>query len=408
MWDQGKVVNERWFLSCGAGYHQIPLAQAVKAAGLRLAVCDGNPHAPLLSMGLVDRFLPVSLLDAPGIEEAVQRDPALHAGLAGIYARSYGRAVEVAHAIARRRSLTSNPHRALRFFRDKRRYKARLSGWQVPVPADRSAELGPWIVRPESGHAKEGIRILEDPADRANLPASAFVEPLVQGRECILLGLVVKGTYYPIVLTDRFKNADFTDSMHVFPSSLPGLVRYQMVEHCRRIVRRSGLENGPFLAEFVVDEGDHPFLIECAPEVGGEFLADDLIPLMTGLPYFEILVRLYAGMDADGIRRELREHIERERTRSMVIRYLPPREPPAPAQPGPLFPADLFRDPGFCFARELPSGGLRQNTRRPGVFALTGGVEERQALIERANVLAGRLPGLCPQAGLSESHLIQP
>lgn len=392
-------MNDRWFLSCGAGYHQVPLAQAAKALGFKLAACDRNPRAPLLKMGLVDRFLPVSLTDVDGIEASLTGDDALSAGLSGVYARSYGKAVEVAHAVARRRSLTSNPHGALRFFRDKRRYKARLAAWQVPVPADRPSDTGPWILRPESGHAKEGIQILTDAAERASLPDHAFIEPLIQGKECILLGLVVNGTYHPIVLTDRFKNEDFTDAMHVFPSELAGFVRYQMVEHCRRIVRRSGLKNGPFLAEFIVDEKDHPYLIECAPEVGGEFLADDLIPLMTGLPYFEILVRLFSGMDSDSIQRELRSAIEREKAGSMVIQYLPPL-PPAPAQPavseapeasGPpspsLFPAALFRDPGFCFARELPVTASRQNGRRPGVFALTGNKEERSLLMERARAL---------------------
>lgn len=377
----------QYFFSCGAGSHQLPLLLAARSLGLGVAAADLNEAAP--GFELADRSSVCSILDRPALIDAIEGDDELRRHLAGVGCRSYGKAVEIAASLARHFSLPANPHRSLRFFRNKARYKKTMQDWQIPVPAD-VKQPAKYIVRPADGHAKEGLQIVDrmpesllaetSPGKSITKPsARPFIEPFIEGSECILLGLIVQGTFYPVLLSDRFRNTDFSDRMHVFPSSLPGGVRYEMVEHCRRIVRRSGLENGPFLAEFIVT-GNTPYLVECAPEVGGEFLADDMIPAVTGLPYFEMLVHIYSGTDSERMRRLLIEHLERERTQAMVIGFLPP----ASADSGPLlFSPSLYRHPGFYSARPLPVlPGQRPNARRPGMIALTGHVSERDRLMQ--------------------------
>jgi hypothetical protein len=381
-------VITQYFFSCGAGSNQLPLLLAARSLGFGVAAADLNEAAP--GFELADRSFVCSILDRKALIDAITGDDDLRQHLTGIGCRSYGRAVEIAASVARYFSLPANPHRALRFFRNKAKYKKTLQKWQVPVPAD-IRRFAKYIVRPSSGHAKEGLKIMErtylsslTPELSGNETAleltgeETFIEPFIEGRECILLGLVVQGSFYPVLLSDRFRNPDFSDRMHVFPSELSGSVRYEMVEHCRRIVRRSGLQNGPFLAEFIVD-GNTPYLVECAPEVGGEFLADDMIPAVTGLPYFELLVHIYCGTDTDRIRRLLVDHLERERTVSMVIGFLAPSRDAFALQ----FSPSIYRHPGFYFARPLPVlPGQKPNARRPGVIALTGHISERKRLIQ--------------------------
>lgn len=357
----------------------MPLLLAARSLGLGVAAADIDEAAP--GFEVADRSFTCSILHRRGLIQCITEDDELRHRLRGIGCRSFGKAVEIAASVARFLSLPANSHASLRFFRNKARYKRCLQAWQIPVPAD-IRQPARYIVRPASGHAKEGLQIVTEPPPedlkKGTSQQHRFVEPYIEGRECILLGLVMQGTFYPVLLSDRFRNADFSDRMHVFPSSLPGKMRYEMVEHCRRIVRRSGLQNGPFLAEFIVYE-DVPYLIECAPEVGGEFLADDMIPAVTGLPYFELLVHIYNGTDTERIRRLLIQHLEKERTQAMVIGFLSP----VSTQEGPLlFPPGLYRHPGFYSARPLPVvPGRRPNARRPGVMALTGHVSERERLI---------------------------
>lgn len=376
----------QYFFSCGAGSHQLPLLLAARRLGLGVAAADLNEAAP--GFELTDRSFVCSILDRSALIDAIEGDDDLRRHLTGIGCRSHGKAVEIAASVARHFSLPASTHRSLRFFRNKAQYKKKMQEWQIPVPAD-IKEPAKYIVRPANGHAKEGLQIVDrlpesllarSPAISMTKPsARPFIEPFIEGSECILLGLIVQGTFYPVLLSDRFRNADFSDRMHVFPSSLPGGVRYEMVEHCRRIVRRSGLTNGPFLAEFIVT-GNKPYLVECAPEVGGEFLADDMIPAVTGLPYFEMLVHIYSGTDSERMRRLLIKHLERERTQAMVIGFLPP----ASTDAGPLlFSPSVYRHPGFYSARPLPVlPGQRPNARRPGMIALTGHISERNRLMQ--------------------------
>lgn len=385
-------MKDQYFVSIGAGNNQVPLIVAAKSLGYSVIAIDQNPNSSGFS--LADTKIIGSIFDREFIIQELRNHP----NLAGLYSRSFGKAVEVANSIAKSFNLVSNRHSALRFFRNKQKYKPILQSWQVPVPTDYK-DANQYIIRPATGYAKEGLRIVtkeeakqfeatknngkNNANNSQNIFIDSFVEPFIEnGRECILLAFVIDGSLYPVVITDRFRNDDFSDRMHVYPSILPAEVRYQMVEHCRRIVRRSKIMQGPFLAEFIIDQNNRPYLVECAPEVGGEFLADDLVPAVLGLPYFELLIQIYTKTNLDSIKKQLIRLLEEPRSTSMVIGFSSAGNLVTPSSDT-QFSAQIYSHAGFYFARHLPVvANSRPNSRRSKVIALTGPIQERQSLID--------------------------
>lgn len=381
-------MNHQYFVSLGAGNHQVPLIIAAKSLGYSVIAIDQNPNSSGFS--LADTKIIGSIFDRQFIIQELQN----HENIVGLYSRSFGKAVEVANSIAKSFNLVSNSHPALRFFRNKQKYKSVLQSWQIPVPNDyKNAKQ--YIVRPATGYAKEGLRIVtqkeakqfkalqNNPIKNDHNFQNTFIEPFIENaRECILLAFVIDSSFYPVVITDRFRNDDFSDRMHVFPSTLPAEVRYQMVEHCRRIVRRSKITQGPFLAEFIIDQNNRPYLVECAPEVGGEFLADDLVPAVLNLPYFELLIQIYTRTNLDSIKKRLIALLEEPRSTSMVIGFSSAESTVTPLKDFQFSP-QIYNHSGFYFARQLPAiANSRPNSRRSKVIALTGSIQERQSLID--------------------------
>ena len=61
---------------------------------------------------------------------------------------------------------------------------------------------------------------------------------------------------------------------------------------CQNIIQLTELDNSPIVAEFKVTARGEIYLMEIMPEIGGEYLADFLIPEFYSYDYFKNYVRL--------------------------------------------------------------------------------------------------------------------
>ncbi len=301
---------EGCFLSIGAGKNQVPLIQAAKARGLHVIAVDKNAVAP----GFKDSDIRIleSTTEYRKILHAMSRVPYTHV-LKGVGSRSFGGAVHSAAYLAEKFKLTGNSAASIALFSNKKKMKALLekNGILVPgtiqLPAEKSKSKKPQtlpfpvIVKPSTGYAKKGITIIEDEASwkkwsKGVKPEAWIIEPKIEGKEVTVLGLVVSKKFYIISLSDKITTNEppFIERMHITPSSCLDLTgEIKMI--CQAVVRASGLENGPFVAEFKINEFGDCYLIEAAPEVGGEFLADVLLRESYAYPYFPDLLSLYIG-----------------------------------------------------------------------------------------------------------------
>ncbi|TGL90677.1 ATP-grasp domain-containing protein [Leptospira congkakensis] len=294
------------YLSIGAGENQIPLIRAAKARGLKVISVDTDPQAP----GLVESDIRIleSTHEYRKILHAMSRVP-LPFKLMGVGSRSYGKAVYTVSYLAEKMKLRGNPRDTINLFLDKEKFKNSVQKFGIPLPVslqsktkDKKFELSfPAIAKPKEGSGKKGITVLESEAEfkkfsRLKTSEGFLLEPLISGDEVTVLGFVIARRFYLVSLTDKITTGKprFIEVAHVAPSKhihMAGEIK--MI--CQAVVTATKLKTGPFVAEFKITKNKECLLIESAPEVGGEFLADVLIPEHYGYQYFNDLLSVTIG-----------------------------------------------------------------------------------------------------------------
>jgi biotin carboxylase len=301
---------EGCFLSIGAGKNQVPLIQAAKARGLHVISVDQNSAAP----GFKDSDIRIleSTSQYRKILHAMSRVPYTHI-LKGVGSRSFGGAVHSAAYLANKFRLIGNPPSSITLFSNKKKMKSLLekNGLLVPkslsLPSDKSKPKKgdtlpfPIIVKPALGFAKKGIKVIANEKEwkiwsKGIKTEQWIIEPKIEGTEITVLGMVVAKKFSILSISDKITTTEppFIERLHIIPSSsLEYTGEIKMI--CQSLVHITGLENGPFVAEFKINAFGDCYLMEAAPEVGGEYLADYLLKESYSYPYFQDLLSLYIG-----------------------------------------------------------------------------------------------------------------
>lgn len=375
-----------YFLCLGAGDHQVPLIRAARSLGLRVVAVDRNLRAPGLEYA--DLGVQSSIFKPGRIHREILQN-VLDGRIIGAASRSYGAANLSVAYLSRYFRTPGNPISAIRIFSNKRHLKKILAEAGVQTPTayewkrlpDRWRLLDarpPLIVRPARGHGKRGIELLKNTGEIRRFldrersdKGRLLVERVIRGQEVTVLGFVHRGRYREVCLTDKITSDGdplFAEIMHRFPSRIGRGARLRIERQMQRIVQATGLQNGPLVAEFIVAGDRTPYLIECAPEAGGEYIADIIAPCGVGVDYFQEMIRITGVLAGD----EALLTNPADTGRAIIIRYLLPRQ-------GRLkkifFPDRLREHPGFLFSRILKRPGdslspRNGNLDRPAVFAL--------------------------------------
>ena len=139
-----------------------------------------------------------------------------------------------------------------------------------------------------------------------------------------------------------------------------------------------------FFAEFLIPKrgkNPRPLLIECQPEVGGEFLADRLVPEILDLNYFDMMIDLLTDGPGQAAQHLLEAGISLnpedlshilEPQKSAVISYILPTRASIEDL---RMPVSMKDDPSFVFLEPLKPRGYQMdpangNADRPAVFFL--------------------------------------
>ncbi len=420
-----------YFLSLGAGRHQVPVIAAARRLGFPVVAVDRDLKAPGFERAAVQ--LQCSIVRTRRILEML-RENLTPLPIAGVACRSFGRAGLTAAILARRYETPGNDPGVLRKFQNKRRLKTLLARAGIPIPpvfaygtlVEREAlrTFGETLlVRPATGHGKLGLRLLTDEVERGRFlqihlrdRGELLVEALVPGQEVTVLGIVQDGRYAPVCLSDKRVSQGpplFIELGHDFPALVSTQERATIDDHMQTIVDATGLRSGPIVAEFILRERATPgpaspreaLLVECAPEIGGEYLADVLVPAMLGdeipadpltgqqpdrprassdglqgVDYFEELVRLLTG----GVFRTepFAAALDNPR-RQVAIRFVPQATGVLKSI---ALPDELRKAPGLLYAKLLKAAGA--------TLSLEGGNPDRLAVF----ALAARLPAHDPHS----------
>ncbi|MCS7205566.1 MAG: ATP-grasp domain-containing protein [Leptospiraceae bacterium] len=374
------------FVSLGAGKNQIPLITALKNLQIPVIGIDQNPNS--IGKKYCDVFYQNSIYDK---EKIIKLLRPYKNQLLGIYTRSFGKAIQIANELAFLLELPHNPINAIQQYQDKKNIiKIALHHRDLKTQKNMIENLNnakTWIIKPKDSYcfyAKKNI-ILEKNWDKVQpyLQNENFiVEPYYEGSEYIFFGVVIDGQLYPLLITQKERILEgeliFCDFSHFFPNDLDPETKYKIFQICQYIVKKTEIQIGPFLAEFVVSKNEI-FFIEAAPEIGGEGIPDFMFPEILNIPYFEMIVDLYSKKpikNKNFYKELLYKKLLEKKEKSMLIQFILQEESYFQNL---IFPKELYMSPYYYYSEILKDPNTKtyyqnKNQDRLGFFVLSGKV----------------------------------
>ncbi len=324
----------RFLVSVGAGINQIPLILEARKLGFHVIGVDANTNAA----GIVhcDLKIQESAENYPEIYVKL-REFIIDGDISGVLSKSYGPSIKTACYLAEQFNIPLVPFRRVDDFLRKEQMKEAFARGGISSP--RFKVLGdakkssipagfpfPFIVKPAVGHAKKGVRLISGEKEMKSYLAECaagtqlLVEEYVEGDEIIAAGVVHRGKYHPVDISDKIMSPHprFVDLAHISPSK-----HYRSLDRIaamgQKVADAFEIRTSPLIMEIRIDENGGLHLIEAVPEFGGEFIPDVLIPKRTGYNFIGETIKAVTGMD-------FRPPEPRAGNKSMVVKYLAGRK----------------------------------------------------------------------------------
>ncbi|MBN2039240.1 MAG: ATP-grasp domain-containing protein [Spirochaetes bacterium] len=295
------------FVSIGGGINQIPLIKEAKNLGLQVIGVDKNITAA--GIPLCDIRIQESIENYNHIYTKL-KELLVDGEITGVLTKSFGPAIKTTSYISNQLNIPLLPHSRVDDFIKKDRMKAVFKENGIHSPEffvyskknqkdKKLSKLFPIIVKPVTGHAKNDVEMIKDQSkfniyinNTSEKKNAVLIEKYINGDEIIVMGIVHNKKFYPVEITDKKKTPlpYFVDIMHTSPSKYLHL-RNQIEEIGQNIADSFEIETSPLLMELIIDENDKISVIEIAPEFGGEFLADILIPESTGYNFIRETIK---------------------------------------------------------------------------------------------------------------------
>lgn len=175
---------------------------------------------------------------------------------------------------------------------------------------DFSAIMFPVIVKPtdRSGsrsvtkvHTREELMGALIPAIEDSFEHRAIVEEIIRGEEYSCECMTYQGKHTCLAMTKKFTTGEphFIETGHIEPS----LLSVSEMEQVKQVVFASldalHVNFGASHAEFRVEPGGQPKLIEIGARMGGDCIGSDLVELSTGYDYMKMVIDVSVGREPD-------------------------------------------------------------------------------------------------------------
>jgi biotin carboxylase len=298
-----------YFISIGAGKNQLPLILKSKELGLKIIAVDQNrdavgfQHSEIKIIQSLHNFRKIYAT----ILKLFLPEP-----IVGVGVRSYGKAVLTASYLAEKLNLVGTNPASVKKFYNKKLMKAFLGKCGVTVPTSYTWQYlrdfpklvktisYPCILKPVDNIAKLGIEVFHSSASLlerlTQLKAKNdkfLLEEFIEGAELTVLGFAQNRKFTLVSISDKITTSfsPFLELSHRLPT-IQEKVKGELRLICQSIIQLTELDNSPIVAEFKVTARGEIYLMEIMPEIGGEYLADFLIPEFYSYDYFKNYVRL--------------------------------------------------------------------------------------------------------------------
>jgi biotin carboxylase len=297
-------------LILGGSRWQLGIIQAAKLLGLRVVVADISADAP--GKGIADEFVQIDTNDREGLAEVVRRR---RAGL--VLAEQTDRLVPVAGYLNDKLGLPGIDEATAVRFTNKRAMRDALQDADVPMPKYRSVSSRagaveavrwtglPAIVKPLRAQSSIGVTLatsLEEAgaayetAHELGKSDEVLVEEFVDGLEVTVEGISIDGTCTILAMSEKahYAHRPCVARLLAYPPRLPEETLRRLEQTAKRIVEHLGLQNGLSHAEYRV-RGGKPYLVEVAARGGGNGIASVIVPHISGIDTYALIIRRLLG-----------------------------------------------------------------------------------------------------------------
>ncbi len=306
-----------YIICLAAGSSQLPLILEAKGMGYRVIAIDRNENAPGF------RHTDIRILQSTYESDKVLaelRSLRNRCSFSGLIARTSGPALRTAAAIAEEFHLPGLRREIIPLATEKSRLREFCSCQGIPMPrgqrTERSDDLDPalslpLIVKPDlTMTGKKDVSVVSDltavkqaveAAVRSSGNGCAEVEEYVEGFDVSALFLLRHGQATVIRLWDELIAIMHDRAIRGIGVSVPSVVEGNEAE--KKIQQTVGLFSRHFTAvdalmilSFRIDRSGNPFVIELHGDLGGDLIADVLLPTaIPGFNFFHMVLEAAAG-----------------------------------------------------------------------------------------------------------------
>ncbi|MDH5718205.1 MAG: ATP-grasp domain-containing protein [Spirochaetia bacterium] len=317
----------RYYISLGAGNHQIPLIKAAKEIGYHIIGIDQDLNAPGLS--LCDIKIEESIYNYRKIAYKIA-SLGVDGDISGGFCASYGKSLLSWAFLTERLGLIGLSRTQTELLIDKLLVRKKIDQAE-PVHSYfgqpkfvyyksrlRKVDLDllnyPIILKSRFGFAKKNIYICENYDDlkkfisienlkKINMSVHEIIfEEIIEGDEIIVTGLIKDFEYNTILISGKKISTlpPFIDLEHFFPSPYSGKLKVLQEIH-QKLVYILGIQTGPLVSEWKIKNGKF-YLIELSPQVPGEYIGSFLIPQSIQYNFFKNLVNISTGNEIEPVK----------------------------------------------------------------------------------------------------------
>lgn len=294
-----------YYISVGGGKNQLPIIQKAHSHSAKVITIDKNDLAPGFE------YSKIKIIESThqyrkilnSMSQVPMTEPIL-----GIGCRSFGNAVYTASYLLEKFKIPGTSPASIRKFLNKSTYLSALQKFGIPIPpihtwaskVDLIKKLPtlnyPLVLKPNQGSAKKEISLFNTATEFKTFIEKNYPEPkdfllqeFIEGPEITALGMAIGSDFHLVLVTDKITTTKppFLERAHIAPTRhIDYLTNIHII--LQNIVHFFQFRNTPLLGEFKINAKGEIFLIEAAPEVGGEYLADHMVQEYHGMDYFEL------------------------------------------------------------------------------------------------------------------------
>ena len=288
----------------GASSGQRPVYLKARELGFRTIGFAWEEGA--LCRDLADRFYPISITDTDRIVDICRRE-----GVSGVVSNGSDFTAEAVSKISSSLGLPGVPYDSFLTIKDKftvRELTSEIPGLSSPwsyLYEGQNPPSFPCVVKPCVGSAKKGVCYAADTAGfqaaiqyaREHAEGSILVEEYIHGQEVSVESLSFRGRHDIVQITDKDTSGPphFVEIGHHQPSRIPAAAQNQIIDIVKRLLTLLHYDYGASHIELKLSADGKVFLIEMNPRGGGDEIANQLVPLSTGVDYIASIIQVAVG-----------------------------------------------------------------------------------------------------------------